>query len=205
MPALPPDVPIHIHVAEQLREVDDCIAWSRRSGRSTGCSTRFPGRRALVPRARHASRPTARPPRSPQTGATVGPLPDHRGQPRRRPLSAGALPRRRRPHRHRQRQQRLPQSRGGTALARIRPASRGPPPRGRGDRSPANRSAAGSGARRSRAARRRSTGGPACSPPGTRADLVVLDAAHPALGRPRRRRPARRAGLRHRRRRRCAT
>ena len=28
MTALPPDVPIHIHVAEQLREVDDCIAWS---------------------------------------------------------------------------------------------------------------------------------------------------------------------------------
>jgi formimidoylglutamate deiminase len=28
MTALPPDVPIHIHVAEQQREVDDCVAWS---------------------------------------------------------------------------------------------------------------------------------------------------------------------------------
>jgi formimidoylglutamate deiminase len=64
--ALPADARIHIHIAEQIGEVQDCLAmrgerpvrWHRRPRRHRG------------------------------------PVPDHRGQPRRRPVPAARLPRR---------------------------------------------------------------------------------------------------------------
>ena len=50
--ALAEGAPVHIHIAEQMREVDDCIAWSRQApGRMAARSC--PRRCALVSGARH--------------------------------------------------------------------------------------------------------------------------------------------------------
>ena len=37
--ALPPAMPVHIHIAEQIGEVDDCLAVRKARARSNGCST----------------------------------------------------------------------------------------------------------------------------------------------------------------------
>ena len=76
--------PIHIHVAEQTAEVDDCLA-------ATGCAAdRVAGAR-MRRSTRAGSSCTRRTPRRPRStpwrarGAGVVALPEHRGQPRRRP------------------------------------------------------------------------------------------------------------------------
>ena len=169
-----PDGPLHIHAAEQVQEVEQVEAWL---GAPAGRVPARPARRrpALVPDPRHAHDAATRPPGSPRSGAVAGPLPDHRGQPRRRHLPRRRLPRGggalgigsdfERPHR----------AGRGTARPRIQPA---PARCGRATSwpRPAPRSAARSTPARSPAARRRSARDCGAIAPG-------------ALGRPRRHRP----------------
>ena len=119
------DCPIHIHVAEQIGEVQDCLA-IRNARPVEWLLDHAPVDCALVPRACDAPqrRRDASPRRERRRGGT---LPDDRGESRRRPVSAQVLSRCRRTHRHRFRQPHLGVGRRGTALARIRPAARDAP------------------------------------------------------------------------------
>ena len=99
--ALAGDGPIHIHVAEQVKEVEDCLAWSgarpvRMAARSRAVDPRW----CLI----HATHMTADETR--RAGADRRgrrPLPDHRGQSRRRHLQRPRVPRRGRALRRRRR------------------------------------------------------------------------------------------------------
>ena len=191
------DGPIHIHAAEQTKEVEDCVACARRAaGRMAARQCRR--RRALVPDPRDPhDRGRDRAAGGIRRGR--GPVPAHRGHPRRR---------------HFRRRRTISPPAAASASAPI-PTSRSTPPPscgssntrqrlgaaraqrddaagGRIDRdggcSPA-RSRRRAGARRARSAR---------SQPGARADIVVLDADHPDLAARRGDRVARRLDVRRR-------
>ena len=117
----PATAPIHIHVAEQIKEVEDCLAWSG-ARPVDGCSTmrRSTGAGACV-HATHMNDGETRAPRA--LGRGRRPVPGHRGQPRRRRLQRAALSRRRRRLRRRLGFQRPDRRRRRTAAARIRPAA----------------------------------------------------------------------------------
>ena len=115
-----PTAPIHIHIAEQTKEVDDCIAWSGQRPvawlldhapvDARWCLVHATHMDAGEYRARRRQRRRRRP------------VPDHRGQPRRRHLRPAGLARGRRRLGHRLRQPCLRQRGRGTAAARIQPA-----------------------------------------------------------------------------------
>lgn len=169
--------PVHIHVAEQQREVDECLAWcGRRPVDWLLDEAAVDGRWCLV----HATHVTpAEVARMAAARAVVGLCPITEGN-----LGDGIFPCRPcwkgRAARHRQRQQRAHRRGRGTAAAGIwpAPARRGPQRRrGRGGaihRPSALRTSAGWGAR----ALGRRVGRLA---PGYRADFVLLDDGHPAL------------------------
>ena len=129
-----------------------------------------------------------------------GPVPDHRGQSRRRPVparrlssppaaaSASAPTATSRSARSR--------SCAGSSTAS---AWRSAAPAGRRERGRSRTAAPGCGGRRWPAAPRRSAAGSASLAPGYRADLVRLDADAPAARRPPRRQPARQPGVRRQR------
>ena len=91
--------PVHIHAAEQIREVEECIAWSGRRPVEWLLEHAPVDRRwCLI----HATHMTA----TEIIGACRQrrrrrPLPDHRSEPRRRHFSGARIPRRRRPVRRR--------------------------------------------------------------------------------------------------------
>ena len=108
------------------------------------------------------------------------PLPDHRGQPRRRHLQRRGLPRRRRRLRHRLGLERPHLPLRGAAQPRVQPAPRPPRPQ-RAGRRPAPRSAPRSTPPRSPAAPGRSQRPCGAIRPGALADLVAIDRDHVAL------------------------
>ena len=165
--------PLHLHIAEQRRELVDCLrACGVRPVRWLLDRFDVDERWCLVHATHLNDGETLR---SRGLGRGRVPLPQYRGQPRRRPVPAGALPARRRQDGDRLRQPGDDQSLRGAALARVRTAPRlgvpergfhrGPPrragtlpARARGRR-PGRRSvplrARSRGARRPRGARRR--------------------------------------------------
>ena len=116
-----PGSPVHIHVAEQLREVQQCEAWSGRRPVEWLLDNGLPDAHWCLVHATHMTPAETR--ALAATGAVVGAVPDHRGESRRRPVPAGGVSRGRRAHRHRLRQPRLGEPGGGAALARVRPAA----------------------------------------------------------------------------------
>ena len=87
------DGPIHIHVAEQMKEVEDCIAWSG-ARPVEWLLANADGRPALVPDPRHPH-DRRRDQATWRRAARRRPLPDHRGQSRRRHCSPAAVHRER--------------------------------------------------------------------------------------------------------------
>ena len=173
------DGPIHIHVAEQTQEVEDCLAWSGARPVEWLLDDMPVDRRwCLI----HATHMTAGGDLAP--GALAAPSPACARSPR--PTSATASSTRAaswRPGgalRHRHGQQRRDQRRRGAAPARVRPA----PARPRAQRpgaTPGSLDRAGALDAALAAARRRSARPIGALAPGRRADLVVLDAGHPDL------------------------
>ena len=118
------DVPIHIHVAEQTKEVERL---PRLVGQAAGGVAARPRRagRALAAGPRHPhDRGRGQGRRRDRRGG--GGLPDHRGQPRRRLLPGRRLVRGQRGDRHRHRQPRLHRPARGAALVRVRPPAAAP-------------------------------------------------------------------------------
>jgi formimidoylglutamate deiminase len=116
------DRPIHIHVAEQEKEVADCIAWSGTRPVAWLLEHSPVDRRWCLVHATHVNAAERR--RLAASGAVAGP--DDRGKSRRRHLSPARLPGRGWPFRHRERCQCRYQPGRGTALARIRPPAGNP-------------------------------------------------------------------------------
>ena len=177
MTALAADGPIHIHVAEQMKEVEDCVAWSgARPVEWLLDQRRVDARWCLI----HATHMTER--RDRRLGRERRgrrPVPDHRSQSRRRHLRRAPLPRCRRPLRHRLRFQRADRRRRRAAAARIFAAPGAPRaqrarPGRRLDRRRLFDEALRGGAQALGA-------GPAGIAAGHAADLVSLDAGHPTL------------------------
>ena len=137
------------------------------------------GRPPLVPDPRHPSRRAARSRGIAARGRGGGPVPDHRGQSRRRHLRGRRLSRGRRPLRRRVRFQHRDLGAGRAQAFRVQPAPQAPrPQRARRARRPVDRTQR-STRRRWPAEPRRSDGAWARSPQGHRADLVVLDRQPP--------------------------
>ena len=112
--------PIHIHIAEQTKEVDDCLAWSGKRPVEY-LMENF----ALSPRwcAIHATHMTEAETRRPcAIRRNCRALPDHRSQSWRRHLSGRSLPRRQGCDCHRLRQPHHGEPGGRPAPARIFPA-----------------------------------------------------------------------------------
>ena len=131
---LPSTSRVHVHIAEQIAEVDECIALrGQRPVQWLLANAEVDARWTLV-HATHlddgevaaiaASRRDRRD------------LPDHRSQPRRRPVPAARVPRRGRAVRHRLGLARVDVGGGRTALARIRAAAGGASPQRGGGRLP---------------------------------------------------------------------
>ncbi len=115
--ALAGDGPIHIHVAEQMKEVEDCIAWSGARPVEWLLANADVDRRWCLIHATHMTDAETDGFAAQRRGRR--PLPDHRGQSRRRHLCRRPLPRRRRPLRHRLGFQRADRRRRRVAAARI--------------------------------------------------------------------------------------
>ena len=180
--ALDPAMPIHIHAAEQVKEVEDCLAWSGR--RPVEWLLDHGAGHRLVPHPLHPyDRGRAPPARRERRGGR--PLPDDRGQSRRRLLPDPRFRRRGRRLRHRHRFQRLDQPGRGTALARIwLPAAAPRPQRRRDAARRLGRRLAGVARARGRR-QRRSAGRSARSRPGGGRISWCSTPDHPALvGRP---------------------
>ena len=171
--ALRPEGPIHIHAGGKR------LPGLERQAARRVAAGQHRRRCPLVPRSRHPSR--CRRDRAPG-GERRGrrPVPDHRGQPRRRRLPGAGLPGARGPVWRRHRLQHPHRRRPGAAQPRIRPAAHPPAaqcPHLQGApldrRNPLRRSA-----------RRRRPGAGSADPGlavGARADLLCLNSHHPAL------------------------
>ena len=116
--------PVHIHAAEQIKEVEECIAWSGRRPVEWLLEHAPVDQRWCLIHATHTT--AAEIAALAGSGAVAGPLPDYRGEPRRRHFSDPRIPRRRRPVRHRHRFQCAGRRRRRTASARIWPAVEAP-------------------------------------------------------------------------------
>ena len=81
--------PVHIHAAEQVKEVEDCVAWSGR--RPVAWLSTTHRRKPLVPRPRDASR-FRRDQEARRLRRRRRPVSDHRGQSRRRHLLGRRIP-----------------------------------------------------------------------------------------------------------------
>ena len=117
--------PIHIHIAEQTREVEDCIAWSGRRPVEWLLDAHDVGPRWCLVHATHMTADETR--ALAATGAIAGLCPTTEAN-----LGDGAVPARGlaggwRTPRHRLRQPRVGEPGRGAALARIRPAPDVPP------------------------------------------------------------------------------
>ena len=151
---LRPGAPVHIHVAEQTREVDDCVAFCGKRPVELLLSLFELSPRWCLIHATHMNETET---------AAAGEerrrrrsLSDHRGEPRRRHLQRRAVPRRGRRHGARLRQPHLDEPGGGNPAARIFAAASPPGPQRAGGRPrPLDRPAALS-TWRWRAVRRRS-------------------------------------------------
>ena len=172
-----PAGPIHMHAAEQMGEVEECIAWS--GARPVAMAARQHGRgRPLVPDP-HDAHDAAREPRPGTLRRHGRSLPHHGGQPRRRHLRGRAVSRCGRAHRGRHRQQRAHFGCRGAAHAGVRPA----PAREKRNRlGPTGASTGRHLFDLARAGGARALGlDGGMLAVGKVADIVVLDAEHPAL------------------------
>ena len=172
-----PEGPVHIHIAEQVREVEDCLAFTgARPVAWLMDHAPIDARWCLI----HATHMTADETRTlARTGAVAGLCPGHRKQPRRRDLSGCRFRRRRRMVRGRQRFQRP--HRVAEELRTLEYSQR-LRDRARNRLAPAGGSVGrrlldGAVAGGARALGRQSAG----IAPGARADLVGLDTRHAAL------------------------
>ena len=92
--AIDATAPIHIHIAEQTQEVDDCIAWSGQRPVAWLLDHAAVDARWCLVHATHMDAERDR--RAAAQRRRRGPVPDHRSQPRRRHLRPAGLARRRR-------------------------------------------------------------------------------------------------------------
>ena len=74
--------PVHIHAAEQIREVEECIAWSGRRPVEWLLEHAPVDRRWCLIHATHTTATEIA--ALARSGAVAGPLPDYRSEPRRR-------------------------------------------------------------------------------------------------------------------------
>ena len=173
--AMAPEGPVHIHIAEQVKEVDDCLAWcGQRPVAYLLDHLAVDARWGLI-HATHVE--SAEVKGLAATGGGRRSLSDHRGQPGRRGLRGSVLPVERRDLRHRIGLQRAGRRGGGAAAARVfaSPRRAGPQRPRTAARFDGNGHRPGGGARALRG--ERTTGIAAGAP----ADLVSLDADHVAL------------------------
>ena len=87
--------PVHIHAAEQVREVEDCIAWSGRRPVEWLLEHAPVDQRWCLIHATHTTRRRSQRFREQRRGGRS--LPGHRSEPRRRHFSGAGISRRRRP------------------------------------------------------------------------------------------------------------
>ena len=171
-------LPVHLHVEEQRREIEESLAAYGADADGGRSSTRS---RTAPFTAVHCTHTADADMERFLAARRHGlPLPAHRGQPGRRHPAARAGARLGRPPRHRHRQQQPARDARGDALAGVRPAAA---------RRAARRAARCQGRRRAHAARRRDgrrrrragRAAPAGSRPGSWADFVAIDLGAPAL------------------------
>ncbi len=124
--AMAPGGPIHIHAAEQTKEVEDCRAWSGARPVEWLLDQADIDARWCLVHATHVTPDETQ--RLAASGAGGGAVPGDRSQSRRRHLPHRRLSRRRRAFRARHRFEHRHRSGAGAAHARIRPAPQPPRP-----------------------------------------------------------------------------
>ena len=170
--------PVHIHAAEQTREVEDCIAWSGARPVEWLLDNADVDARWCLIHATHMTEAETDAAWRRRRGRRA--LPDHRGQSRRRHVSRPAIPCEWRPLRHRLGFQRADRRARRTAPARIFAAPAASPAQCPGARRAA-RTAARCSTRQLAGGNKALGGRPAGIASGGAAGFVSLDNSHPSL------------------------